>query len=788
MNRLRSHAGPWWPYLVLIAIPAAGFILPDLFGGHLLMTGDNVQQNYPLHVLTGSMIRHGQLPLWDEYIYSGTPLLTGFNAGAFYPLVGFFVIFPDRVAWIATEVVLFAGIGVGMYVFLRALTLSTVACLLGAITFTFSGTVFNQVNHLDMTEGFVAIPWMLLAVLHIMRDGKWRWSVVLGAGFALVILGGAPEAMLDLAILVLLYTAFSAGLDRHRWWRVATRVGAAAVLALSLAAIQWLPGLEAIANSQRGGFGTVFATGGSFPTPDGLLTLVPYLFGGYGHLGESMFFAPYNLPEVGFYLGILPLVALLVMWIPSWPSRLPARDRLTWYVIGTLGVLLALGANTPLEHLFNSIPLYGHQRLQSRNMIDVSVVLSVLFAGWIDRRREASDKWVTIDRWTALVPLALVLALLGLAITDPNWIITTLASTTPSGATVHTVREAAIVAAGVCALAGAIVWLRSILPPKRWIPVMSLFVLLDLGFVAGTSQLITSPPNDLVAGKTPAENYVGANLAPGGRFVVYDPQYFSEVPLGATGLPDFNILAGLHSAAGYSSIVNQTYSQATQTHTVGELNLAALQSGALDDLNLQDILTMPEYFLLPLRTQPASLSDVRPVSENGGLDPVLPARLLCGALRPVLPVLPGASAAAPQRSGGQMVLRRAAQPQPSLVGLCHRDHQRHGSIRVVDCRREANLGPDRDRRRRRTDGDGGHAPGRGLWIGRTSDLWTGPEPPSRGDRGPTGLRAGRRPFCRRRPRRLASAGFGRGPPSLHPQSGSDALPRHQQGFTAGSSN
>ena len=31
-----------------------------------------------------------------------------------------------------------------MYVFLRALTLSTVACLLGALTFTFSGTVSTR--------------------------------------------------------------------------------------------------------------------------------------------------------------------------------------------------------------------------------------------------------------------------------------------------------------------------------------------------------------------------------------------------------------------------------------------------------------------------------------------------------------------------------------------------------------------------------------------------------------------------------------------------------------------
>ena len=49
------------------------------------MTGDNLQQNYPLHVLVGSMLRHGQLPFWNQYIFSGTPLMADFNAGAFYP-------------------------------------------------------------------------------------------------------------------------------------------------------------------------------------------------------------------------------------------------------------------------------------------------------------------------------------------------------------------------------------------------------------------------------------------------------------------------------------------------------------------------------------------------------------------------------------------------------------------------------------------------------------------------------------------------------------------------------
>ena len=144
MNAVRIRLGPLWPYAVLIGLPAAAFILPDLFGGHLVLTGDNLQQNYPLHVLVGSMLRHGQLPFWNQYLFSGTPLLAGFNAGAFYPLVGLFVILPDRAAWIATEVILFSLIGVGMYLFLRALALSTVACVLASLTFVCSGVVLGR--------------------------------------------------------------------------------------------------------------------------------------------------------------------------------------------------------------------------------------------------------------------------------------------------------------------------------------------------------------------------------------------------------------------------------------------------------------------------------------------------------------------------------------------------------------------------------------------------------------------------------------------------------------------
>lgn len=623
VDRLRAHIGPLWPYAVLIAIPLFGFVLPDLISGRLLLTGDNLQQNYPLHVLVGSMLRHGQLPFWNQYIFSGTPLMADFNAGAFYPLVGLFVALPDRAAWIITEVVLFSVIAIGMYVFLRALKLSTVACVLGAATFAFAGPVLSQVNHVDMSEGYAAIPWMLLAVHHIVRDGRWRWSILLGVAYATVILGGAPEAMLDEALLVLAFAVMSAGLSRERWWRVISRCATGAVLGLSLAAIQWLPGLEVIRNSQRGS--GVLATAGSYPTPFSIFALVPYLDGGYGHLGEAQFFSQYNLPEVGIYLGVLPLIALVTLLHPRWPSRLPSRDRLTWYVVGVFGYLLALGQYTPLEHIFNSIPIYGDQRLQSRNMITVATAIVVLFAGWLDRTDAAhvDERWRRYDRITALVPLALVALLVVWALTATGSLVHTFAGVWASPSVTHTVRVATIIALVFAAGAAAVVWLRPRLSAKQWMGVAAAFVIVDLGLMAFTSQLTVSPPNDLVSGTTPVQQLMAAHLAPGGRFINYDPQTYASWADAPQGIPDLNIIPGLPSVSGYASIVNSNYQSLTHTHQQDDLDIGQLASGTLDRLDLREIVTVPEYFLVPVSTEQGSLSDIRQVSEGFGSDPVL---------------------------------------------------------------------------------------------------------------------------------------------------------------------
>ena len=77
--------------VLLVVLPAVVFGIPALLG-HTILPGDDLGQNFPLRVLAGREIRGGHLPLYDPYIWSGAPLLAGWNAGAAYPFTWLFAI------------------------------------------------------------------------------------------------------------------------------------------------------------------------------------------------------------------------------------------------------------------------------------------------------------------------------------------------------------------------------------------------------------------------------------------------------------------------------------------------------------------------------------------------------------------------------------------------------------------------------------------------------------------------------------------------------------------------
>src|SRR5579863_3958499 len=381
------HRGDVVAVALLVALPAVIFGVPALLG-HAVLPGDDLTQNLPLRILAGRELRAGHLPLYDPYIWSGAPLLAGWNAGAAYPLTWLFAILPATAAWTLNLIATWAVAGLGMFWFLRALRLARLASFLGALSFVFAGAMSAQVSHFGLVAGMSWVPLQLLGILKLSQDRPARsrlgWTAVLATATGLVILAGEPRAIDDSCVIVLIYAVWQVARLRRRAGPTAVSVTTGLVLGACLGAIQWLPGLAAIGTSQRGINSLQLFNSGSLPVRWLLLSLVPDLLGGSGSLGQPGFLTNYNLTEATSYVGILPLVAAFALL-----GRLRLRHRLpewlVWHVTALVGITLALGSNIPLGHLLYHLPLFGDQRLQSRNILVLDLALAVLLGYWADQ-------------------------------------------------------------------------------------------------------------------------------------------------------------------------------------------------------------------------------------------------------------------------------------------------------------------------------------------------------------------------------------------------------------------
>ncbi len=414
---MAGRAASWWrdspdarPIAFLAALPVLVFAIPAMTG-HPAISFDNLLQNYPLRVLSGSDIRQGHLPLWNPTIWSGSPLLGGLNAGSFYPGTLLFAALPGVLAWVLNLIALYWAAGLGMYALLRQFRLRPHACLLAAVTYQFGGAMTGQLVHLGIVQGMGWMPLVLLAEIRLSwavlgtrpmslepgggaeRSSPWPWVALLAALFGLIFLTGEPRSMAE-AELVTPFVALWLALRSYPGAAVdvASRVRylayglLAALWGTAIGAAQLLPGRTFILASQRAYENYAYFGLGSLRASWTILLLVPNLFGGNAIFGQPAFATGYNLPEVTGYVGLLPIAAFFTLAVRSIGRRSDprARDWRPWIVLAVAGLLLSWGTFTPLGHVFAQIPFYNKVRLDSRSLGIVDLALCVAFGFFLE--------------------------------------------------------------------------------------------------------------------------------------------------------------------------------------------------------------------------------------------------------------------------------------------------------------------------------------------------------------------------------------------------------------------
>ncbi len=635
--------------VVLLVLPVLVYGVPALLG-HSVVPGDDLTQNYPLRVLVGRQIRAGHLPVYDPYIWSGAPLLAGWNAGAAYPLTLLFVILPGTAAWALNLIITWVVAGLGMFGFLRALRLRSLASFLGAMAFAFAGGMPAQIGHYGLVAGMSWVPIELLAILRLTADtgpagaredaGKGRvsyrlgWVCVLAASFGMTVLAGEPRAIDDAALVVAVYGAWRIIRLRRRWRPAAFRVVGGLVLGACLGAVQLLPGLDAVATSQRAANSFALFDSGSLPARWLLLGLVPDLLGGSGSFSQPAFISSYNLAEVTSYVGVLPLVAALIM-----AGRLRLRPRpqewAVWHIMAVVGIVFALGGNTPLGHLLVHVPLFGNQRLQSRSIMVADLALAVLLAYWADKpfgersqeeRAGRTGRVRRFDRETALGVLApgAMICVVIIALIWGTSLLRWLGVTTDAAALASSLGPWLVPYALIGAAAIAFVIFGRRLSPRLWSRVLAAFVVTDIVVFSVLAVVAVAPSQGSGSGSpassggqvtstATASQVSSSNAAPlrpisalgyGGRFAIYDPGLIDGNDLPLLGSPDQNAVSATPSVQGYSSIVDGRYAVATGSHAVRSegqdvLSPGAVSDGVLGTLNTSILLTVRAYLVTP---------------------------------------------------------------------------------------------------------------------------------------------------------------------------------------------
>lgn len=628
--------------LVLLALPLAVLGLPTLVG-RAFLDGDNFIQNFPLRVLVGRDLAHGSLPLWNPYLFSGTPLLAGFNAGAAFPVTWLMAVLPVFVAWALGVAAAYDLALLGMYLFLRRQGMARAAATFGAATFTFAGYMTAQMVHVDLIQGAAFVPWGLLAVHGLTEraeagpagSGVWHrlWGGVLRSRGDIALLVGAlglagltggVEAAIDGGVLLLIYwigRLVSLGLlARRRVWPLVT---AAVTFVLgvgggvALGAAQWIPGGAFVAQSQRSALSYDFFTSGSLP--DRLVTLLvsPFVLG-TNQDRPAYYAGPYNFQEVTGYVGVLALIAFCVLPVRRFRRHPESRHWWVWYVVIAFGLLSALGNQTPFGRVLYLVPGLNSERLLNRNLLLVDCGLAVLLAWWthllLTDRPPGPPRAVVRHRWrrgqraelvATLAPVT-VSALLSLLLWVADPTLGRFLEATYQFGSVARYQLAGLVTLGtlIAAAATAIALTEARWSARTLRNLLAAVLTVDLLLF---NLFVLRPPVTEASAQARGPTAAAFRAAVGdGRFVIFDPDRFAGDQLLALGQTDLNIFTGTLSAQGYTALADGRYYQATGAHLQEDLAPATLAGPVWDSLNVTTLVSVPSYFVTPAPGAPTT--------------------------------------------------------------------------------------------------------------------------------------------------------------------------------------
>jgi hypothetical protein len=343
----------------------------------------------------------GQIPLWRTSILSGTPFAADPLSGLFYPphWIAFMPAVPLSLAFNLLMLFHLALAAGTMYFLMRRWNVQRAAALIAAVAYAASPKIIAHmgVGHVTLVEAWAWVPLVVAGMVPSPRTGKPN-ALLAGAALALCVLADARIAVYAVVLVVLYVLIVRAGRSRRAGSNLIGLLSVLLIVALALSAAAWLPALTLTDGTARSNLSVQEAGALSL---DAVYVLGVLIADRSGAAERTTYF--------GLVVLLLALAGLKLTW--------PTRRRLTvWFlvVIG-LGVVVALGTNTPLYSLLYRLPGSTLFRVPARAWFMVSFAMAALAGfgvqGLIEWRGRPQPRSILLA--TAMILFALLFGVIG---------------------------------------------------------------------------------------------------------------------------------------------------------------------------------------------------------------------------------------------------------------------------------------------------------------------------------------------------------------------------------------
>lgn len=353
-----------WSCLTLLLAAVLLFFQDALLGSRTLIW-DAADYFYPYFFTVSSILRGGEVPLWNPFLFNGFPTIANIEAQVFYPVNFLFLPFTPFTPYVVhLSLILHCFLaGVFMYLLARNSIENRWACFVSALAYMFSGFFVGHFQHITMVEVMAWLPLVFLLLEKAITQKKTAYAVFAGFALGISILAGHPQTSHSMVFVLVAHTAYRAATIYVKERNKNAALYAAAVLVVCLgtgvliAAVQILPTYELVKESMRGS-AVAFdyaAKSAQLSLKDAILLIIPNYFGAL----TGPYWGDIDISQNIIYIGVAPsLLAGLALLCAR-----QRADMIYFFIMAVFSLTLALGENGPVfSLLYQYLPGFKYFR------------------------------------------------------------------------------------------------------------------------------------------------------------------------------------------------------------------------------------------------------------------------------------------------------------------------------------------------------------------------------------------------------------------------------------------